>query len=513
MYITERYTLLRTVEYLVNQEQFNLIQIMPNQKEYLLEKTEKGSTHIVTISHQTFDWAKQLERDIQGKTESFFRQNPPRGRNKYYLHFVYISDLLPVDHWEHLLEDRQLKKNKRFSSSVYLFSEEYKQQEFNRLLSRMGRDPSNLFDKLPTIEEQESYTQYIEQQLYSTYKQQQREIKETFHYGKPKWIFILIALNLFIFMYMESVGSSTNTKDLIDFGAKYNPAIVEGEWWRIFTSMFLHIGAMHLFMNMMALYFLGEAVERIFGSKRFLFIYLFAGLFGGVASFATNDAIAAGASGAIFGLFGALLFFGVHYKRLFFQTMGSSLFIVIGINLVFGFTIPQIDNGAHLGGLIGGFIASQIVHLPYKKAIVKQFAATLIYVVIIAGLVVYGVNRADSLDNPHTFSATAQELISEGSYDETIELVNDELDRGSEEAYLYFYRGIAYFEKSEIDLAEDDFHTAVEIDRDFAEAFFNLAVVHSRLMEAEEALKYAEKAIELQPDNEEFEKFYQKLKQ
>nr|WP_289036709.1 rhomboid family intramembrane serine protease [uncultured Allobacillus sp.] len=512
MYITEQYTLLKTVEYLVNQEQFNLIQIMPNQKEYVLEKTEKGSTHIVTLSHQTFDWARQLERDIQEKTKSIFRQNPLRGRRNYFFHFIYVSDLLPVDHWEPLLKDRQLKNNKRLHSSVYLFSEQYVQEEFNRFLSRMGKETSTLFDEYPTIEEQESYTHYIEQQLLSTYRQQQREIKETFHFGKPRWTFLLIAVNVFIFMYMESIGSSTNTEDLIDFGAKYNPAIIDGEWWRIFTSMFIHIGTLHLFMNMMALYFLGEAVERIFGTKRFLFIYLFAGLFGGVASFATNDAIAAGASGAIFGLFGALLFFGLHYKRLFFQTMGSSLFIVIGINLVFGFTIPQIDNGAHLGGLIGGFIASQIVHLPYKKAFIKQIVAFLLYIAIIAGLVLYGVNRAGSLDNPHTFSATAQELIGEGSYNETIELVNDELDRGREEAYLYFYRGVAYFEQKEIDLAEEDFHTAVEIDQDFAEAYFNLAVVHSRLMEEDEALKYAEKAIQLQPDNEQFEEFYQKLK-
>nr|WP_054752968.1 rhomboid family intramembrane serine protease [Piscibacillus salipiscarius] len=93
-------------------------------------------------------------------------------------------------------------------------------------------------------------------------------------------------------------------------GLKFNPFIAQGEYWRIITSMFLHIGLIHLLMNMIALYYLGEVTEKIYGTKRFLVIYFIAGIFGSIASFATNDSVSAGASGAIFGLFGALLFLG-----------------------------------------------------------------------------------------------------------------------------------------------------------------------------------------------------------
>ena len=111
---------------------------------------------------------------------------------------------------------------------------------------------------------------------------------------------------------MEMFGSSRNPYLLILFGAKYNPLILEGEWWRLITPMFLHIGLIHLVMNSFALYYLGTAVERIYGRYRFLFIYLFAGFAGTLASFLFSpDSISAGASGGIFGLFGALLFFGI----------------------------------------------------------------------------------------------------------------------------------------------------------------------------------------------------------
>src|SRR5699024_12610735 len=100
---------------------------------------------------------------------------------------------------------------------------------------------------------------------------------------------------------------------LIQFGAKYNPAILEGEWWRIVSSMFLHIGFFHLLMNMIALFYLGAAVDRIYGTFFFSIIYFLAGIGEGFESFAFTVNVSAGDSGAIFGLFGVLLFFGLFY--------------------------------------------------------------------------------------------------------------------------------------------------------------------------------------------------------
>src|SRR5690625_6084003 len=139
-----------------------------------------------------------------------------------------------------------------------------------------------------------------------------------------------------MFFILEINGGSTDVETLIQFGAKYNPAMIDGEWWRLISSMFLHIGFFHLAMNMLALYYLGVAVERIYGSRRFLMIYFLAGIAGSLTSFAFSINVSAGASGAIFGLFGAMLFFGIIHKKVFFQTMGRNIITIVAINIKIG---------------------------------------------------------------------------------------------------------------------------------------------------------------------------------
>src|SRR5699024_10069042 len=115
---------------------------------------------------------------------------------------------------------------------------------------------------------------YYKTSLKNVLKQQQEKVESIFTYGKPVFTYILIAISLVLFLLLELNGGSSDIQTLIDYGAKYNPAIIlDGEWWRIISSMFLHIGLLHMVMNMIALYFLGTIVERIFGSGRFLFIY------------------------------------------------------------------------------------------------------------------------------------------------------------------------------------------------------------------------------------------------
>lgn len=174
---------------------------------------------------------------------------------------------------------------------------------------------------------------------------------------------LLIAVNLILFLILSFSGGSTNPETLIRFGAKYDPAITNGEWWRLFTSIFLHIGFVHLTFNTLALYYLGSVVERIYGSVRFLTIYLLAGLSGSLASFLYNEALSAGASGAIYGCFGALIYFGLKRRAQFFQSFGKELYTILLLNLAISFIVPGIDLFAHIGGLIGGFLASVLVNI------------------------------------------------------------------------------------------------------------------------------------------------------
>lgn len=196
----------------------------------------------------------------------------------------------------------------------------------------------------------------------------EQEMRAAFFYGKPRLTYFFLAVLIAVFILMELSGGSQNPRVLLFYGAKYDPLILAGEWWRFVTPMFLHIGFMHILFNGFALYSLGSLTEQIFGSVRFFFIYMLAGISGVVGSFAFSDNISAGASGAIFGLFGALLYFGTQNKELFFRTLGTNILVVLGINLVIGFLSPGIiDNYAHLGGLVGGFFASAIVGLPKHR--------------------------------------------------------------------------------------------------------------------------------------------------
>lgn len=148
-------------------------------------------------------------------------------------------------------------------------------------------------------------------------------------------------------------------------GAKINQAIsVDGEYYRFLTAMFLHGGLLHILFNSYALYILGQETERIFGTARFLGLYFIAGFAGGLASYAFSPAPSVGASGAIFGLIGGLAAFFYQARntlgQMARQQLGS-LITIIMINLFIGFSAPQIDNWAHMGGLVGGLVVGWLL--------------------------------------------------------------------------------------------------------------------------------------------------------
>jgi rhomboid protease GluP len=179
---------------------------------------------------------------------------------------------------------------------------------------------------------------------------------------QPIVTYILLGVIVVVWLLMELTGGSTSTANLVRFGANYGPGILlKGEIWRLFTSMFLHVGLLHLIFNSLALFSFGVEMERLYGPDRYLIIYILSGLFGSLASFANRGLSpipSAGASGAIFGVIGMnLAFFLLHRDALgqmARQRMQSTIWIII-VNLIFGFTVPGIDNMAHLGGLIAGF--------------------------------------------------------------------------------------------------------------------------------------------------------------
>ena len=178
-----------------------------------------------------------------------------------------------------------------------------------------------------------------------------RRVEEIFKPKKPIITTILIAINIIIFM----IGLLFNIhEDLISIFGNYRPLVITGQYYRLFTSMFMHDDIFHIAFNMYALYILGSQAEGFFGKTKFSIIYFLSGLSGSLLSVLLNlDTISIGASGAIFGLLGALLYFGYNFRVYLGNTLIREILPVIFINLAFGFIYPNIDNYCHIGGLIG----------------------------------------------------------------------------------------------------------------------------------------------------------------
>lgn len=178
---------------------------------------------------------------------------------------------------------------------------------------------------------------------------------------------IIIGINLL--MYLISAIKAHNfisidSKTLIDLGGQFGVGIRIGQYWRLFTCMFLHAGIVHLAFNMYALFYFGPQVERVFGRVKYLIIYFLAGLGASICSYAFSPlfSLSVGASGAIFGLFGALLVFTfLRRDRHNNKDILRYLVFIVGINLILGFSASKVDNHAHIGGLILGAIIAFII--------------------------------------------------------------------------------------------------------------------------------------------------------
>lgn len=179
----------------------------------------------------------------------------------------------------------------------------------------------------------------------------------------------LIALNLLVWLANLAGGLSPflpEARELLAWGGNLLP-LTQREPWRLLSAMFLHAGIIHLAFNMWALWNVGSIAERFYGNTQFALIYLLSGLFGSLASlfFAARTAVSVGASGAIFGITGALLA-AILLKRdklpaPLVASMRSSLFMFVGYSLFLGFTSGVVDNAAHVGGLVSGFALAWIM--------------------------------------------------------------------------------------------------------------------------------------------------------
>lgn len=186
---------------------------------------------------------------------------------------------------------------------------------------------------------------------------------------QPIATYALIGVNVAVFALMVASGVSAvqpTAQDAFNWGANYGPATLHGQWWRLFTSMFVHYGIIHLGMNMYVFYSVGRITEALFGRARLVILYVATGLAGGLLSLWVHpDVVGAGASGAIFGVYGAFLGFLYVRRHVIapqaMKAMTRSATTFLGINLIYGFMSGRIDLAAHIGGLLCGVLLGYVL--------------------------------------------------------------------------------------------------------------------------------------------------------
>lgn len=198
---------------------------------------------------------------------------------------------------------------------------------------------------------------------------------------KPVVTTILIALNVIMFLL-----SVFDYSFVINTFANYYLNVKNGEIYRLITAAFVHANVLHIFFNMYALYALGPQIEKFYGRKRYLLIYLGSALLGSLLSVVLTNNVSVGASGAIFGLFGAMLYFGYKYRATLDGFLKSGIIPVIVINLLLGFMIPGIDVYGHIGGLLGGLVLSYAFGVVNKENKKDKINGLIIYVILVAVL-------------------------------------------------------------------------------------------------------------------------------
>ena len=191
---------------------------------------------------------------------------------------------------------------------------------------------------------------------------------------KPIITIALVIINVIVYLILEQLGSTEDTEFMLKKGAVYPPEILRGEYWRLFTAMFMHFGFEHILNNMFVFICAGPILAQGLGHVKYLILYLMAGMGGSTLSClhmlqSGEYAVSAGASGAIFGIIGALLWIVIRHKGKYETLTGKGLVFMILITLYYGVSSKGVDNWGHIGGLLMGFVMAVILYRKPRKAV------------------------------------------------------------------------------------------------------------------------------------------------
>lgn len=495
------------VEQLVVDQNYSILAISQDGNEMVLQPYRKKQYSIIRLRRADVDWGNTLAVDIEQAGRRFEQLVRNGVRGPITVLNIYFSPLAPVDDYPEVFVKGYSGGRK---GNIDITSMMIRNDNLEESIEKIQQAMSIQLDVENILSEKEINAediQSIRKKVITHQKEMRDAERKLFQNGKPFFTNIFLAIQIVMFLILEFNGGSTNTETLIQYGAKFNPLIYEGEWWRFVSPILLHIGFLHLLMNSFALFYIGPAVERAYGKWKFLFIYLVAGVSGSIVSFAFSPFLSAGASGAIFGCFGALLYLAVYNRKVFFRTMGSNLLIVVGINLALGFVIPNIDNAGHIGGLIGGFLAALVVQLPHQKKLLIRLIGIVGTVVLIFGLFQYGMSQAKE-QYPDYIALQGQELIQNEKFEEAYQYLSKSISDNHNSNEVIFLASVAAIQLQKYDEAIDYLERIIKVDDSYHQAHYNLALLYANQQNSDQAIEEVTKALKYDPDN----KKYQALK-
>lgn len=323
--------------------------------------------------------------------------------------------------------------------------------------------------------------------------------------------YVLIGLNVLVFAAMTLTGGSTHIDNLIAFGAMYRPLFLSGEYWRLLTPVFIHIGFVHLAFNMYALLILGGIVEQVYGRTWYLTLYLISGMGGTLASAAFSTSISAGASGAIFGLSGIVLMVGYRYRDRISASFRSAVlrgilpFVVF--NLAYGLVNKGIDMYAHLGGMLMGVFLTLVVPPARSKIIEERTVlfspALLLPLVVVAAAFAFPLRAHLEMKKVVADFKTALALEKEKKYDESIAVYQRAVKRRPDLPSLHNNLAVLYSRRQKLDQAEREARLAVRFGESEAMYHQTLAVVLWNQGKLDESAAEYRRAIQIDSANPE----------
>ncbi|MCR5482894.1 MAG: rhomboid family intramembrane serine protease [Bacilli bacterium] len=362
MYLTENDEItMRLVHYFVTKENYQPIIVNGSENEIWLENIDKPYS-VIRINANYIHNNDQLQYDLF-RSKSIIKQIKRKT-------FSLTCDMLNIQ--INLGENVDIKSiDDKHVDSIFIETADDKQ------LLEIFPDLKN--DKCESKDAVDFFLN-VTKDINEATEKKNKLYEKTF--GKKTIIatYVLIAINLVIYLLTLSgtlkMGSFSVNKD----------AILAGQYYRLITGAFFHVDVIHLACNMYSLYIIGTQIETLLGKTKYLIIYFLSALTASLLSAVLSVGSSVGASGAIFGLLGALLYFGYHYRLYLGNSIISNIIPIIIINLFIGFSIPNVDNFAHIGGLLGGVFSSMMVGIEGKTDKSDRINGAIISIIFIVFL-------------------------------------------------------------------------------------------------------------------------------